>query len=129
MGWSEAELSVTLLGDRAMARLNRETFGRRGPTNVIAFPLDAPAPQSRRGTASGALPPQMLGEVVISVATARRQAKESGWPWHQLLDFFLIHGILHLLGYDHADPAGEARMTEKTWELLALLHPRVRRGE
>ncbi len=42
LGWSEAELSLTILGDRAMARLNRETFGRRGPTNVIAFPLDAP---------------------------------------------------------------------------------------
>ena len=41
LGWSEAELSLTLLGDRAMARLNRETFGRRGPTNVISFPVDA----------------------------------------------------------------------------------------
>ena len=45
LGWSKGELSLTLLNDRAMARLNRETFGRRGPTNVIAFPLDdAPSP-------------------------------------------------------------------------------------
>jgi rRNA maturation RNase YbeY len=71
----------------------------------------------------------MLGEVVISVETTRRQAKEFGWPWQELLDFFLIHGILHLLGYDHDTPAGETQMTEKTWELMTLLHPKVRREE
>jgi len=162
LGWAEAELSVTLLGDRAMARLNRETFGRRGPTNVMAFPVDlgegpgaegpCPSPKSppqppykgfggmagepgfpghprKLATAPHAAPPMMLGEVVISVATTRRQAKEFGWPWRQLLDFFLIHGILHLLGFEHTDPAGEAGMTERTWELMALLHPRVRREE
>ena len=86
------------MGDRAMARLNRETFGRRGPTNVIAFPLDdAPSPGG---------PPALLGEVVISLETTRRQAREFGWPWQELLDFFLIHGILHLLGYDHEEPGG-----------------------
>ena len=98
-----------------MARLNRETFGRRGPTNVISFPLDD-AP-----TSGG--PPALLGEVVISLATTRRQAQESGWPWRELLDFFLIHGILHLLGYDHGDPAAEADMTAKTWELMTVLYP------
>jgi probable rRNA maturation factor len=137
LGWSEGELSLTLINDRAMARLNRETFGRRGPTNVIAFPLDAvPAPdepspvQARRGAVSrvplaGPMPgpPASLGEVVISVETTRRQAQEFGWPWQELLDFFLIHGILHLLGYDHGDPAAEAQMEARTWELLSLLYP------
>jgi probable rRNA maturation factor len=117
LGWSEGELSLTLVNDRAMARLNRETFGRRGPTNVIAFPLDA-AP-----TAAG--PPALLGEVVISLETTRRQAKEFGWRWHELFDFFLIHGILHLLGYDHQDAAAEARLTARTWELLRLLRPTI----
>ena len=115
MGLSDGELSLTLVGDRAMARLNRETFGRRGPTNVISFPLDDVP------TSGG--PPALLGEVVISLATTRRQAQESGWPWRELLDFFLIHGILHLLGYDHGDPAAEADMTAKTWELMAVLYP------
>jgi probable rRNA maturation factor len=115
LGLSEEELSLTLVGDRAMARLNRETFGRRGPTNVIAFPLDdAPSPGG---------PPPLLGEVVISLETTRRQAWEFGWPWLELLDFFLIHGILHLLGYDHGDPAAEAHMTARTWELMAVLYP------
>ncbi len=136
MGWSEAELSLTLLGDRAMARLNRETFGRRGPTNVISFPVDAeqaPSPvHLQPGAAvlqtpaiSAGEPPPMLGEVVISIATTRRQAQESGWPWQELFDFFLIHGILHLMGYDHGAPGDEAAMTAKTWELMRLLHPKI----
>ena len=132
MGWSEADLSLTLLGDRAMARLNRETFGRRGPTNVISFPVDATCQDlAGKGTAScaptvsGDAPPPMLGEVVISLETTRRQAKEYGWPWQELFDFFLIHGILHLLGYDHGTPGEEEAMTAKTWELMKLVHPKI----
>ena len=115
MGLSDRELSLTLINDRAMAHLNRETFGRRGPTNVIAFPLDdAPSPGG---------PPALLGEVVISLQTTRRQAQEFGWPWQELLDFFLIHGILHLLGFDHEEPAAAARMDARAWELMSLLYP------
>lgn len=121
-----------------MARLNRETFGRRGATNVMAFPLDAPSlipaaatqppegrgARSRRGRPPGPAP--VLGEVVISIETTLRQAQELGWPWQELFDFFLIHGILHLLGYDHGTPSEEAAMTHKTWELLGLLHPKLK---
>ncbi|MCG2770549.1 MAG: rRNA maturation RNase YbeY [Desulfobacterales bacterium] len=112
---SDRELSLTLINDRAMAHLNRETFGRRGPTNVIAFPLD--------DTPSLGGPPALLGEVVISLQTTRRQAQEFGWPWQELLDFFLIHGILHLLGHDHEEPAAAARMDARAWELMSLLYP------
>jgi len=115
LGWSEAELSLTLLSDRAMALLNRQTFGRRGPTNVIAFPFH---PDPEPGG-----PPPLLGEVVISLETCARQAAETGWTMEELFDFFLIHGILHLLEYDHDTPENEARMDEKTRELMALLHP------
>jgi probable rRNA maturation factor len=109
LGLSDRELSLTLINDRAMAHLNRETFGRRGPTNVIAFPLDdAPSPNG---------PPALLGE------TTRRQAQEFGWPWQELLDFFLIHGILHLLGHDHEEPAAAARMDARAWELMGRLYP------
>lgn len=128
MGWSRAELSLTLVNDRAMAKLNRQTFGRRGPTNVIAFPVDlAGAPSAQRIRSSGKQgkkgradtgPPPVLGEVVISLETTRRQAEESGWPWEELFDFYLIHGILHLLGYDHDTPERAAAMEAKTWQLL-----------
>ncbi|MGO9621697.1 MAG: rRNA maturation RNase YbeY [Desulfobaccales bacterium] len=141
MGWSEAELSLTILGDRAMARLNRETFGRRGPTNVISFPLDAPdlalagdglaresrgAPFPGPRSASRSSPPMVLGEVVISLGTTINQARELGWPWQGLFDFYMIHGILHLLGYDHGTPAEEAAMTGKTWELMGLLQRKLK---
>ena len=66
-----------------------------------------------------------LGEVVISIETTRRQAEEFGWPWQELFDFFLIHGILHLMGYDHGAPGEETAMTAKTWELMKLLHPKI----
>jgi probable rRNA maturation factor len=135
LGWGKAELSLTLLGDKAMARLNRETFGRRGPTNVIAFPLnmgltapgftgDMPKTEDRRPKTG--IPTLMLGEVVISLETTARQAREGGWPFQELLDFFLVHGILHLLGYDHETAGDEASMTEKTWELMGVLYPRLR---
>ena len=70
-------------------------------------------------------PPPLLGEVVISIETTRRQAQELGWPWPELFDFFLIHGILHVLGYDHGTPGEEATMTARTWELMRLLHPKI----
>jgi probable rRNA maturation factor len=114
-----------------MARLNRETFGRRGPTNVIAFPVDglgeAPAgapgaPPAPAAALAEAPPPYpVLGEVVISLETTRRQAEENGWPWEELFDFYLIHGILHLVGYDHDTPGHEAAMTARTWELMDLV--------
>ena len=131
MGWAKAELSLTLVGDRAMARLNRETFGKRGPTNVIAFPMDAlgefgggdPGLKQSFGPPqkNSSQPPPVLGEVVISLETTRRQAAETGWPWEELFDFYLIHGILHLVGYDHDTPENEAAMTARTWELLERL--------
>jgi probable rRNA maturation factor len=109
-----------------MARLNRGTFGRRGPTNVIAFPVDAgEGRESRRSPGSlprsAASPPPVLGEVVISVETTRRQAAETGWPWEELFDFYVIHGILHLIGYDHDTPENDAAMTARTWELLDII--------
>ena len=63
----------------------------------------------------------MLGEVVISLETTRREAAEQDWPFEELLDFYLIHGILHLVGYDHDTPGAEAAMTAKTWELLEFI--------
>lgn len=108
-----------MLNDRAMARLNRAVFQRRGPTNVIAFPL-----HDDRGNA---VQPYLLGDVVISAETTQRQACRYGWPFEQLFDLYLIHGILHLLGYDHeAGEAEAARMEAKTQELLTLIHPELK---
>ncbi len=102
-----------------MARLNRETFGRRGPTNVIAFPIDGPGAGEMKCPAAG--PPPLLGEVVISLETVARQAAATGWPTDELFDFYLIHGILHLLGWDHDTPKEAEAMDQKTWELMKKL--------
>jgi probable rRNA maturation factor len=67
------------------------------------------------------MPPAVLGEVVISVETTRRQADETGWPWEELFDFYLIHGVLHLMGQDHDTPESDAAMTARTWELLEII--------
>jgi len=112
----EAELSLTLVNDPAMARFNQTLLQRRGATNVIAVPMQGgPFPQVQ---------PQVLGDVVISLETTRRQAKRYGWRFLDLLDLYLIHGILHLLGYDHEGSEAEAqRMADKTRALYKLLHP------
>lgn len=101
-----------------MARLNRELLGRRGPTNVIALPQrGGPFPQVQE---------QLLGDVIISVETTARQAREQGLELPELFDLYLIHGILHLLGYDHENGGPEAeRMAARTQELFFKLHPQL----
>ncbi|MGQ9921544.1 MAG: rRNA maturation RNase YbeY [Desulfobacca sp.] len=118
MDCPEAELSLVLVNDPAMARYNQTLLQRRGPTNVIAVPL--------RGGPFPEIQPQMLGDVIISLETTRRQAKKYGWRFLQLLDLYLIHGILHLLGYDHEAGETEAlRMAAKTQELFKMLYPEL----
>ncbi|MBM4287219.1 MAG: rRNA maturation RNase YbeY [Deltaproteobacteria bacterium] len=118
LGCPDAELSLTLVNDPAMARLNRSLLQRRGPTNVITVPLQGgPFPDIQS---------QVLGDVVISLETTRRQARQHGWNFLELLDFYLIHGILHLLGYDHEAGEAEARrMAEKTREVFRIIHPEL----
>jgi probable rRNA maturation factor len=88
-----------------MARLNRIYRGVERPTDVLAFPL-------REGPWSH-LAPELLGDVVISVESARRQARQAGTGLGAELALLLVHGILHLLGYDHAGVAERRRMWRK----------------
>ena len=115
MGLATSELSVVIVGDRAIRRLNREYLGRDKATNVISFSM-------QEGEFAG-LNPNMLGDVVISADTAALEAEGGGIPFATRLHFLLLHGILHLAGYDH-ERSGEAeacRMEEKEREIFALL--------
>lgn len=114
MGCPETELSLAILDDAQIADLNRRYLKRRGPTNVIAFPMqEGPF---------GDLTPGLLGDVAISVETARREAKAAGLTFDRRFNELLIHGILHLLGYDHEANEAEAQVMEaKTAELMAML--------
>ncbi|MBZ0168347.1 MAG: rRNA maturation RNase YbeY [Kofleriaceae bacterium] len=101
-GVNEAECGLTLVGDRAMTRLNRQYRGKAAPTDVLSFPM-------REGPFAS-LSPHLLGDVVISAETADRQARAAGRPLRDELAALLIHGILHLLGYDHQTPSEARRM-------------------
>jgi rRNA maturation RNase YbeY len=101
LGEADAELSLALLDDAGMAELNRRFRGREGPADVLAFALREGRYAERRG--------RLLGDVVIAVGVAERQAAERGHDLEAECLRLLIHGVLHLLGYDHARP-GEARV-------------------
>ena len=110
----DAELSVVLVDDPQIAVLNKKYLDRTGPTNVIAFPM-------QEGPFTD-ISPSLLGDVVISVETAVREAKGAGIPPEERFLELLIHGILHLLGYDHETDETEAlRMAEKTRELMGAV--------
>jgi len=106
----EKELSVLFTDDRRMATLNSRYMEREGPTNVLAFPMyDAVSRESAIPDVETAL----LGDVVISVETAQKEAKEVGETLEQTVDRLLIHGVLHLLGHDHVDSEEQADLMEK----------------
>lgn len=111
-----AELSIALIGDDEMRALNRDYRGKDKPTDVLAFPMDNPAE-------SGA----QLGDIVISLDTASRQAAERGLTPAAEVRTLLVHGFLHLLGYDHErSPAEARRMFRRQRALIASLPERTK---
>jgi pyridoxine 5-phosphate synthase len=113
LGRQKDELSILLTGDDAIAELNRIYRQKTGPTNVLAFAML----EGERDAAAA-----LLGDVVISAETAAREAERDGVTLHRRLLVLLIHGLLHLLGFDHELSAREAEIMErKEQELLALL--------
>lgn len=110
-----AELSVALVDDVEMRRLNASFRGKDRPTDVLAFSQREGAPGAEQ--AAG-----LLGDVVISVPTAARQAERRRTGLDRELAELLVHGVLHLLGYDHErSPADARRMFRRSREVLAWL--------
>lgn len=115
LGFPEAELSIVILDNEGIREINRDYLQRDRPTNVISFAM-------QEGEASG-LNPQVLGDVVISAERADTDAAEAGVPFEHELWFLLLHGILHLLGYDHERGTEEQarEMEAKEREIFAIL--------
>lgn len=114
LGSPDGELSILLLDDPQIAVLNKDYLQREGPTNVIAFPM--------REGAFAEINPELLGDVVISLETAAKEGLAAGVPMEDRLAELMIHGILHLFGYDHEISETEARRMEaKSRELLSRL--------
>jgi probable rRNA maturation factor len=106
----DAELSLLLVSDPVMRTLNRDWRGKDRSTDVLSF-------SQREG--DGGAPAQLLGDVVISVDTAKRQAAERGESLVRESERLLIHGVLHLLGYDHEVSEQEARRMQRRERSLA----------
>jgi len=113
LGSPDGELSIVIVDDAEMAGLNQTYRNRTGPTNVLAFPM-------HEGDFSD-INPELLGDVVISIDTAAREAEELGLTLKQRFDFLLIHGVLHLFGFDHETDDEEEAMDQKTEELFKHL--------
>ncbi|MBI2876129.1 MAG: rRNA maturation RNase YbeY [Candidatus Tectomicrobia bacterium] len=114
LGLPEAEISVVLGNDRQIRELNESYRGIPTPTDVLSFPMGEGEFRE--------LHPNLLGDVVISLETASRQAQESRHSLEKEVCLLLIHGILHLRGYDHEGPARQRKeMQDKEQELLELL--------
>jgi len=114
LGRGRDEISILLVEDREIRVINKTYLKRDRPTNVMAFPMLEGLFRK--------IHPQVLGDVVISIETASRDAKKEGMALEDEILFLLIHGILHLLGYDHEGSVAQARrMRDKERELFAAL--------
>lgn len=123
LGASGAELSVLLVNDRPMRALNRDYRGKNQATDVLSFPMyEGPPEQVAIQWEKESGPQAVLGDVIISVETAFRQATENGVKPDEELALLLIHGLLHLLGHDHETGGRQAKtMARAEGELLAHL--------
>ncbi len=115
LGFPDGELSLLIVDNDEIQNINRDYLERDKPTNVISFAM-----QEGEG---GGVQPQLLGDVVISAERAAEDAQEAAIPFEHELVFLMLHGILHLLGYDHERGTAEqaVEMEEKEREVFSLL--------
>ncbi|NBS34988.1 MAG: rRNA maturation RNase YbeY [Methylocystaceae bacterium] len=104
----ECEISVTYCDDAAITQLNAQWRGKNAPTNVLSFPTPGLLEEK-----------QLLGDIIIAYQTVTREAKEFGRPLSNYIGHMLIHGVLHLVGYDHETDA-EAETMENLERIIAL---------
>lgn len=131
-----SELSLLFVDEVTMAELNVRHMGHEGPTDVLSFPIDEEGVEPGRWPDGGSSGPdrpilelddlpQLLGDVVVCPAVAARQAPTHAGTYEDELALLVVHGILHVLGMDHADPAEEAEMQACERDLLAKFHRRA----
>lgn len=108
----DSDLSIILTNDARLHELNLNYLGVDAPTDVLSFPASETDPES------GA---RYIGDILISIPRAQAQAEAAGHPLEAEVQLLFVHGILHLLGYDHAEPEEKARMWKAQFEILASL--------
>jgi len=130
----EAELSLVFVEEAVMADLNKRFMEKEGPTDVLAFPIDDALDGGRWPDSGSTGPdreppelaelPMLLGDVVVCPAVAARQAPEHAGTYDDELALLVVHGVLHVLGMDHAEPEEAAAMQARERELLDKHHRR-----
>jgi probable rRNA maturation factor len=108
----EAELTIVLTDDKALHELNLQFLGIDSPTDVLSFPEDFTDPDSHQ---------KYLGDIIISVERAHQQAAQQNQPEREELLLLVVHGVLHLLGYDHAEEADREQMWATQDQVLSQL--------
>jgi len=127
------ELSVLFVEEADIAALNEQFLGHHGPTDVLAFPIDSVDVDVMSSPTSGhsgpdrpppdpSEQPLLLGDVVVCPAVAERQAPDHAGTYDDEVALLVVHGILHVLGHDHAEPAEATAMRQREQELLESLH-------
>jgi probable rRNA maturation factor len=111
----DALISIAFVSDRAIAALNRRHLGHAGATDVLAFGFER---------AGAAVP--VVGDIYIAPAFARENARRHGATWREEVSRLIVHGVLHVLGYDH--PGGEGRSTSPMWRRQERLLARLLRA-
>lgn len=110
----DAELAILLVDEAAMEQLHVQWMDEPGPTDVLSFPMD----ELRPGTEEDPTPPGLLGDIVVCPQVAIAQAEEAGHSAADEMLLLVCHGLLHLLGFDHAEPAEEREMFDLQRDLL-----------
>jgi probable rRNA maturation factor len=123
LGRPKSSLSVLITDDEGIRALNREFRGRDAPTNVLAFPFHGEPRGPSAPPPPKTLPPSYLGDIAVSAQAIAREAAEGGHQRGFLLYFYLIHGLLHLVGFDHELGEEEERAQEAEAERLMALIP------
>jgi probable rRNA maturation factor len=115
---SQAELSLMIVDEPTMSRLHEQYMGEPGPTDVLAFPMD-----DLHGDLAEGADAELVGDVVLCPAIAETQARDAGHDTASELRLLCVHGVLHLLGYDHHEPEQEREMFGVQARLLGAFAP------
>ncbi len=109
---SEGDLTIVLTDDAQLHELNRDYLGVDAPTDVLSFPASETDPETGRA---------YLGDILLSIPRAEKQAAAAGHPLADEARLLVVHGVLHLLGHDHAEADEKAKMWQAQAEILASL--------
>jgi metalloprotein, YbeY/UPF0054 family len=110
---ANSEITVAFVSDAEIARFNETYRKTKGPTDVLSFPAIAGLTRKAGGKKKGALSQEILGDIAIAPETAKRYAKKHGRSFGAEIRVLMLHGVLHLMGYDHENDAGQMNRIEQ----------------